>query len=555
MILKRIAINRLPGIGQPFAIEAEGRGIQVIFGPNGIGKSSICRAVEGLYWEDRGSSRQTSVSGEFEWDGEVWRAEREGSTIRWSRGGEGNVAPSLPPSHTYRCFFLQLKDLVDPSRAGTVEIAAEIRRQMSGGFDLHDIRSSLFSRVSQHRKRRERNSYNTASKDVETAEAEQVGLQRRVDRLDQLKSQLKEAETAAGRLGHVERAIGLASRRDELAGIKRQLDGLPESLAKLTGKERDEVEQHRNRLTELEKRARVLATELNDARAAQQESGLAATLDEADLAIWRDNADELGRTELALEAARTELEGARNKLVLALGAVGGNLVEKAALSLPNHAELFELLRDRHRHESRVAAIEERLRLLNRVDHIRERITRISIELRNAIERPAFLAESTATPIASLSRIRSSMALALGRPRDAVGWYAGLASFAADSLVLLAAFGAGIALAALVCGRKKRIGWPQIGCAVGVRKGGPGRTFRLGRSCGANPVAAVWRVGAAELEASTVRARDRDVEREARAAELEGSARNGSLRSRMRADMELGAILGLERATPSDAELG
>ena len=245
MILKRIAINRLPGIGQPFAIEAAGRGIQVIFGPNGIGKSSICRAVEGLYWEDRGSSRQTSVSGEFEWDGEVWRAEREGSTIRWSRGGEGNAVPNLPPSHTYRCFFLQLKDLVDPSRAGTVEIAAEIRRQMSGGFDLHDIRSSLFSPVSQHRKRRERNSYNTASKDVETAEAEQVGLQRRVDQLDQLKSQLEEAETAAGRLGHVERAIGLASRRDELAGIKRQLDGLPESLAKLTGKERVEVEQHR----------------------------------------------------------------------------------------------------------------------------------------------------------------------------------------------------------------------------------------------------------------------------------------------------------------------
>ena len=243
MILKRIAINRLPGIDQPFAIEAAGRGLQVIFGPNGIGKSSICRAVEGLYWEDRGSSRQTSLSGEFEWDGEVWRAEREGSTIRWSRGGEGNVAPSLPPSHTSRCFFLQLKDLVDPSRAGTVEIAAEIRRQLSGGFDLHDIRSSLFSPVSQHRKRRERNSYNTASKDVETAEAKQVGLQGRVDQLDQLKSKLEEAETAARRLGHVERAIGLASRRDELAGIKPQLDELPESLPKLTGKERDEVEE------------------------------------------------------------------------------------------------------------------------------------------------------------------------------------------------------------------------------------------------------------------------------------------------------------------------
>ena len=51
MRLKRLAINRLPGISQPFEIEAAGAGFHVVFGPNGIGKSSICRAVEGLYWE------------------------------------------------------------------------------------------------------------------------------------------------------------------------------------------------------------------------------------------------------------------------------------------------------------------------------------------------------------------------------------------------------------------------------------------------------------------------------------------------------------------------
>ena len=547
MILKRIAINRLPGIGQPFAIEAAGRGIQVIFGPNGIGKSSICRAVEGLYWEDRGSSRQTSVSGEFEWDGEVWRAEREGSTIRWSRGGEGNAVPNLPPSHTYRCFFLQLKDLVDPSRAGTVEIAAEIRRQMSGGFDLHDIRSSLFSPVSQHRKRRERNSYNTASKDVETAEAEQVGLQRRVDQLDQLKSQLEEAETAAGRLGHVERAIGLASRRDELAGIKRQLDGLPESLAKLTGKERVEVEQHRTRLTELEKRARVLATELNDARAAQQESGLAAPLDEADLAIWRDNADGLGRIELALEAAGTELEGARNKLVAALDAVGGNLIDNAALTLPNHAELFELLRDGHSHESRIAAIEERLRLLDRVDpsgtdH------QDTDKLRNAIEALRSWLRAP-QPRSFAVRIRSRWPWLLAAIAMLLAG-TGLAGFVAGSLALLAVFGAGIALAALLVGdgggldgRRlvARAAFEEMGLEDPATWEVPAVQSRL-RSLES---------GASELEASVVRARDRDVERKSLEAELDGlRKREPPLDARRK---ELRAILGLEEL-PSDADL-
>ena len=157
MILKRLLIQRLPGIDQPFAIEADGAGIHVIFGPNGIGKSSICRAVERLYWEDLGPSRHTSVTGEFEWDGEIWRAEREGTFVRWRCDGEGRVSPNLPPSHHQNCFFLRLRDLLDPSRDNTSDIALEIRRQMSGGFDLDGIGSELFKSVTIQRKRKERN--------------------------------------------------------------------------------------------------------------------------------------------------------------------------------------------------------------------------------------------------------------------------------------------------------------------------------------------------------------------------------------------------------------
>ena len=46
MKLKRLTVNRLPGIDRPFEIKPAGAGFHVVFGPNGIGKSSICRAVE-----------------------------------------------------------------------------------------------------------------------------------------------------------------------------------------------------------------------------------------------------------------------------------------------------------------------------------------------------------------------------------------------------------------------------------------------------------------------------------------------------------------------------
>ena len=135
MILKRLLIHRLPGIDQPFEIEAEGAGIHVIFGPNEVGKSSICRAVEGLYWDDRGTSRRTLVNGEFEWDGAIWWAEREGTIVRWRGDGEGKVSPKFPHSRYYHCFFLRLRDLLrlrdrkDPSRDSTSDIASESARR------------------------------------------------------------------------------------------------------------------------------------------------------------------------------------------------------------------------------------------------------------------------------------------------------------------------------------------------------------------------------------------------------------------------------------------
>ena len=231
MKLKRLAINRLPGISQPFEIEAAGAGFHVVFGPNGIGKSSICRAVEGLYWEDRGSSRPTSVTGEFELDGETWWGEREGARTRWQRGGENNVSPNLPPSHNSRCFFLNLRDLIDPSRDGTADIASEIRRQMSGGFDLDRIASDLFTGVTPQRSRRERNDFNKAAENVQEAVGTHADLQRRADQLEELKTELHDAETATHRLTLVERAIGLARRREELVGIVERIKALPGALA------------------------------------------------------------------------------------------------------------------------------------------------------------------------------------------------------------------------------------------------------------------------------------------------------------------------------------
>ena len=50
MKLRRLAIDRLPGIDRPFELDDLGDGLNILVGPNGIGKSRLSAAVRSLLW-------------------------------------------------------------------------------------------------------------------------------------------------------------------------------------------------------------------------------------------------------------------------------------------------------------------------------------------------------------------------------------------------------------------------------------------------------------------------------------------------------------------------
>lgn len=442
MKLKRLTINRLPGISQPFEIDAAGAGFNVVYGPNGIGKSSVCRAVEGLYWDDRGSSQRTSINGEFELDGDAWWAEREGSRVRWQRGGEDSVPPNLPASHNHRCFFLRLRDLIDPSLDGTQDIASEIRRQMSGGFDLDQIADDLFAGVTARHGRRERSDFNKASQDVQEAEGKQSGLQRRADQLDALSAQLNAAESGARRLTSVERALGHASRLQESAGVAEEIAVLPEGLTKLTGKEIEQIDQLQDQINGLNERARTLEGQRDAARDAKLDSRLSAPLGQAEIAIWRGNADDLSRLELALQAARTERSACRKELAAALLALGGGKVDEVNLDLTDHGQLFEFLRAVEAHKASVYAIEARLRLIAHIEQPDDGQSELE-KFRTAVD--ALRSWLRAPEPQTLSyQIRARRSWILVAIALAVAG-AGLAVFVDPTFALLAAVGVGVAV--------------------------------------------------------------------------------------------------------------
>ena len=547
MNLKRLTIHRLPGIRDRFEVKAGGPGIHIIFGPNGIGKSSICRAVEGLYWQESSLRRQTLVAGEFEHDGAIWRAEREGTTLRWSDGEKPRASPNLPASHHSLCFFLNLRELVDNSPGSTDEIAADIRRQMSGGFDLDKIAEDLFSPVTHPRKRTERREFNNASAEVERAKREQSILQQSVGELEERRARLKKADTACARLQHVDRAKRLAERREELAGIEEELQAMPSALANMTGKEPEDVAQHQERLAELEKQARTRKTELRDAHANREQSRLDAPLDEAHLPTWRQRADDLAQIELALGAGRADLEEARHKFASALEAVGGRDIDTASLSLPGRGELFEFLRDSDSQRNRVGAIEERLSLLKSFESP-ETEEREFEKRRNGVEalRAWLRAPPPESPSARLRSRRYSLLLAFAMVLAGFG----LAYLIAPPMTFLAALGVGIGLAALFLGTGRGAHHQRRHAQEEYEDLGLEQPARWD----VRSVVSLLRgleARIADLEASLKRSRDRDVEKKSLENQLSGLWKQASALETRRQELQAG--LGFE-SLPTDAEM-
>ena len=547
MKLERLTINRLPGISQPFEIEAAGSGFIVVCGPNGIGKSSICRAVEGLYWEDRGPSQRTSVSGQFELDGESWWAEREGSGVRWQRGGEHSVPPNLPASHNHRCFFLRLRDLIDPSPDGTQDIASEIRRQMSGGFDLDQIAADLFTGVGAQHGRRERRDFNKASQDVQEAEGKQLSLQRRADQLDAFRSELGAAESSARRLTAVERALGFAARLEQYASVTEEMAVQPDGLAKLTGKEAEQIGRLQDQIDGLNERVHAVEGQCDTARDAKRDSRLAAPLGQTELAIWRGNADELGRVELALQAARTEHSACRRGLAAALSTLGGGNIDDVDLDLSDHSTMFNFLSTVEAHKVRVNAIKERLRLLAHVDRPEDSQRDLEKSRSAADALRSWLRAPEPETLSDKMRTRRpwiffALAIAIAG--------VGLAVFVDPMFALLTAAGAGVAVTVFML-RNSR-------ASAGARAIAQDAFATLGIE---EPDA--WDLSSVEsrlrglegeiatLDSRMQRARDRDVERQTLESELiglaEAEAALGARRQKLTDSLKLDAI-------PPDVEL-
>lgn len=370
MIIRRLNINRLPGIENSFSVEFSGAGFHIIHGPNGIGKSSLCKAIQYLYWNDAKKRIPVSVAGQFEFDGDLWLVERDISNYQWSMiDGKESAAPDLPPNHQSKYFFLQLRDLMDPSQDSVTDIAAQINRQMAGGYDLDGV-VKAYPAVSQYNKRKFDKAFSAASRGVEKEKKEQTSLQSNEDRLSSLETNLSSFKADVSRKASVERALGMLGRQKELDGLNIKIANYPANLSKLIGDEADRIRALEEKSNRYSEQVKQLEVDMLSAENAFQDTKLSAPLDSELLIEQKTQADELIRHETSIEIAKSEIAANEGKLKTALKVFGKAVDANRIFNLQEHLQIYEFLGKYLSIQSQKEHIESTLALLekNIIEH-------------------------------------------------------------------------------------------------------------------------------------------------------------------------------------------
>ena len=311
MHLRRLAIRSLPGLEPGFEFEPPGTGINLVTGPNAIGKSSLVRALGYLLASERSDPSALSLEAEFESGDTRWQVQRNGSQIVWRRNGEVAPRPALPAADQIGRYRLSIENLLDDDDASDRELAGRLRRELHGNFDLGALRSEIGPRFA----RREANALDETRRERQGVERSYLALGRQEAELPELERQTGEARAAEERCVHLKRAIDLAHAIDARKDCEAALESWPPEMERLRG---DEPE----RLERAEQQLRALREDLQERRRARTEAE--ASLEGTGLADSRpapESVQAVAAKLRTLDQLRAERRAAREGLARADAAV------------------------------------------------------------------------------------------------------------------------------------------------------------------------------------------------------------------------------------------
>jgi len=324
MKLQRISILALPGITPGFELAELDPGINLIVGPNASGKTSLCRAVRALLYQEEEPGDRVHLEAEFIHEDRCIRVVRIGRDLHFNHEGKPVAPPSLPDYRFVRCYTIEMEDLISTGETEQA-IVQWISRELAGGYDLNKVVESALFKIKTTHGREEAKKLREAESRLRKLQGEHLKLREDESHLDELEDAKAAAEEAARRLQAVERALELLKARRRCRSLERVLkENFPPGMERLAGNELEQLERLKARLGEAEENRQKAEEKLNQAQKALESSRLKGEkLAKNDINEQRRLVERLAQLEVELEHLGRNLRQAELRLSQAKEALGG----------------------------------------------------------------------------------------------------------------------------------------------------------------------------------------------------------------------------------------
>ena len=271
MHLRRLKISSLPGIKPEFTFEPGSDAVNIVTGPNAIGKSSLIRALKYLLADvDRKKDPPGLIlEGEFQSGDVCWTVRRTGRDVVWMRDGEAATPPTLPGADQFGLYRLSVESLLAVD-VGDRELAKKIWETVRGGFDLDGARRS----VGAHFGSAEARELGKTVSELGAVEGAHSVLRQDEAELPELERRIACSERAERRGTRLQTALDL---HEATAARKARADGrgrFPVHMAQLRGDELEDLERLEKRTAQLREQRSVAERGIRAAGGDMESTGL-----------------------------------------------------------------------------------------------------------------------------------------------------------------------------------------------------------------------------------------------------------------------------------------
>lgn len=333
--VKSLGVVRARGITRDDQIQLNGLGkVNVIFGRNGIGKSTVGMAIYKLLRpQDPILGKEAQITGVIQQDNEEIELDVSATQRSAFKNGEVAEYPSFESSGDLARYRLALEKLITEE---DVEFAKVIADEMRGGIDLRGLskrigakekpgRSSKLENELRDLKRAE----DDARETQKTVDLERAGLPAKVDEERELSSKLEMKQAAQARKT-------VQQKQADLDQWKRELETYPDLFQNLRGGEAEELE---NKLEQVaETRRELEKCKQQEVDAEEQLAG-----QRCNASVTRVELNQLKRTQEELANLDRELVQVQSKLSRQKGEIAASVALFS--SLEDNDAITEQLKD------------------------------------------------------------------------------------------------------------------------------------------------------------------------------------------------------------------